>query len=95
MAHHAVGGRADQVVGEIRLVRGDDDQIGAVLVGSGEDLAGRCAGTDLDALGRGLRKALYNFMHGVGLDADVRSWFDFAAPRPTVKRGSVARALGR
>ncbi len=53
------------------------------------------AGTDLDALGRGLRKALYNFMHGVGLDADVRSWFDFAAPRPTVKRGSVARALGR
>jgi len=53
------------------------------------------AGTDLDALGRGLRKALYNFMHGVGLDADVRSWFDFAAPRPTVKHGSVARALGR
>ncbi len=27
---------------------------------------------DHDFLGAGLRKALYNYMHGVGLDADVR-----------------------
>lgn len=32
-------------------------------------------GTDHDFLGRGLRKALYNYMHGLGFDADVRSWF--------------------
>jgi radical SAM superfamily enzyme YgiQ (UPF0313 family) len=32
-------------------------------------------GTDHDFLGEGLRKALYNYMHGVGLDLDVRSWF--------------------
>lgn len=32
-------------------------------------------GTDHDFLGSGLRKALYNYMHGVGLDADVREWF--------------------
>ena len=25
---------------------------------------------------RGLRKALYNYMHGIGLDADVREWFE-------------------
>ena len=31
-------------------------------------------------LGRGLRKAVYNYMHGVGLDADVRDWFDRPAP---------------
>jgi radical SAM superfamily enzyme YgiQ (UPF0313 family) len=37
-------------------------------------------GTDHDYLGGGLRKALYNYMHGVGLDEDVRSWFD---PRPS------------
>jgi hypothetical protein len=36
-------------------------------------------GTDHDLLGAGLRKALYNYMHGIGLDADVREWF---APRP-------------
>jgi radical SAM superfamily enzyme YgiQ (UPF0313 family) len=36
-------------------------------------------GTDHDFLGSGLRRALYNYMHGVGLDADVREWFE---PRP-------------
>ncbi|MGD9612468.1 MAG: radical SAM protein [Kiritimatiellia bacterium] len=51
------------------------------------------ASGDLDALGQGLRKALYNFMHGVGLDADVRSWFDGRLPRPTVKRDFIARVL--
>jgi radical SAM superfamily enzyme YgiQ (UPF0313 family) len=35
-------------------------------------------GTDHDLLGEGLRKALYNYMHGVGLDLDVRSWFSGA-----------------
>ncbi len=39
-------------------------------------------GTDHDSLGHGLRKALYNYMHGIGLDADVREWF---AP-PAVRR---------
>ena len=38
-------------------------------------------GTDHDRLGEGLRKALYNYMHGVGLDLDVRSWFSGAHPR--------------
>jgi hypothetical protein len=52
-------------------------------------------GVDHDALGRGLAKALYNFMHGVGLDADLRTWFDVRVPRTTVKRGFIARAIGR
>jgi len=40
-------------------------------------------GTDHDFLGGGLRKALYNYMHGVGLDEDVRTWFEpRAAGRP-------------
>lgn len=41
---------------------------------------------DLSALGAGLRKAVYNFMHGIGLRADVRSWFDFPVPRPSRRR---------
>jgi hypothetical protein len=42
-------------------------------------------GTDHDALGRGLKKAIYNYMHGIGLDEDVRAWFDHLPgklPRP-------------
>ena len=33
-------------------------------------------GADHDGLGQGLRKALYNYMHGIGLDQDARSWFE-------------------
>jgi len=50
-------------------------------------------GADHDAMGRALKKALYNYMHGVALDADVRSWFDMRMPKPTVPRHRIARAL--
>lgn len=33
-------------------------------------------GCDHDFFAAGLRRAVYNFMHGVGLDADPRSWFE-------------------
>ena len=50
-------------------------------------------GVDHDALGVGLKKAVYNFMHGIGLDDDVRQWFDFPVPKPKVSRQFIARAL--
>ena len=50
-------------------------------------------GTDHDALGIALKKALYNYMHGIGLDQDVRSWFDTPVPKTRVARQRVARAL--
>jgi len=50
-------------------------------------------GTDHDLLGEGLRKALYNYMHGVGLDLDVRSWF--SGPRPRVTKGAGRRPRQR
>ena len=50
-------------------------------------------GTDHDALGVGLKKALYNYMHGIGLDEDVRQWFDFPVPKARVARHRIARAL--
>ena len=58
-------------------------------------------GVDHDLLGQGLRKAIYNFMHGVGLDLDVRDWFDLPpelprkqVPKTTVPRQKISRALG-
>jgi radical SAM superfamily enzyme YgiQ (UPF0313 family) len=50
-------------------------------------------GTDHDFLGTGLRKALYNYMHGIGLDADVREWFEPRSPgRPAGGRKQGRRA---
>ena len=50
-------------------------------------------GVDHDALGGALRKAIYNYMHGIGLEDDVRQWFDFYVPKTTVSRHRIARAL--
>ncbi|WP_179586270.1 B12-binding domain-containing radical SAM protein [Pigmentiphaga litoralis] len=52
-------------------------------------------GVDHDALGVALRKAIYNFMHGIGLEEDVRSWFPFKVPKTTVSRHRIERALGQ
>ena len=50
-------------------------------------------GVDHESLGVALNKALYNFMHGIGLDADVRSWFTGKVPGTTVPRNYIARVL--
>ncbi len=50
-------------------------------------------GVDHDALGGALKKAIYNYMHGIGLDEDVRTWFPFKVPKTTVARHRIERAL--
>ena len=40
---------------------------------------------DLDWLGEGLKRALFNYMHGVGLEQDVRAWFT-PPPKTKLKR---------
>ncbi|MDP4609211.1 MAG: radical SAM protein [Burkholderiaceae bacterium] len=54
------------------------------------------SGTSHDELGAGLKKAIYNYMHGIGLEAPVHTWFGLpksVCPRTTVKPDYVARAL--
>lgn len=52
-------------------------------------------GVDHDALGVGLKKAIYNYMHGVGFEAKSHSWFDQPnIPRTTVSRNAIAKFLG-
>lgn len=52
-------------------------------------------GCDHDAFAPGLRKALYNYMHGLGLDVDPRTWFAMKkVPKITVPPDLVRRALG-
>ncbi len=57
-------------------------------------------GCDHDRLGEGLRKALYNYMHGLGFDVEVHDWFApdggkkaAKIPRATVDPDFVSRAL--
>jgi hypothetical protein len=60
-------------------------------------------GCDHDFFAPGLRKALYNYMHGLGFETDLREWFaDIPTtgkrpriPRTTVSPDLIANALGR
>jgi hypothetical protein len=55
-------------------------------------------GVDHDALGQGLKKAIYNYMHGVGFDIKVQAWFDnleMTIPKTTVPKNFIAKALYR
>jgi hypothetical protein len=46
-------------------------------------------GEDPAPFAAGLLRAVYNFMHGQGLRADVRSWFEFSVPRSRLDRDFV------
>lgn len=46
-----------------------------------------------DLFSSGLRKSVYNFMHGVALDEDVRFWFDTAMPKARVAKNLIKNAL--
>jgi len=41
-------------------------------------------GCDHEAFGNGLKKSLYNYMHGVCFDFSLDEWFDFRVPKTTV-----------
>ena len=54
------------------------------------------SGVDHDALGQALKKAIYNFMHGVGLEQDAHSWFDdcvMVIPKSKISRKKIAKIL--
>ena len=54
------------------------------------------SGIDHDALGLGLKKAIYNFMHGVGLEQEVHTWFDecgMSIPQSKVPRNKIVKCL--
>ncbi|MDR0993395.1 MAG: radical SAM protein [Verrucomicrobiota bacterium] len=46
-----------------------------------------------ERLGVGLEKALYNFMHGIGLEWDVREWFEEDMPASTLASDWILQLL--
>lgn len=50
-------------------------------------------GIDHDQFSFGLKKSLYNFMHGVGLDFPLQDWFDFKIPKTKIHPDFISNAL--
>ena len=50
-------------------------------------------GIDHDQFSFGLKKSLFNFMHGICLDYDLQEWFDFKIPKTTIHPDFIIDAL--
>ena len=52
-------------------------------------------GTDHARFSEGLKKSLFNYMHGIGLDMPLQEWFEFKIPRTQIPKNYIARILGQ
>ncbi len=50
-------------------------------------------GIDHDQFSYGLKKSLFNFMHGIGFDFELQEWFDFNIPKTTIAPDYIENAL--
>jgi hypothetical protein len=50
-------------------------------------------GANHDDFSYGLKKSLFNYMHGIGFDAPLQDWFDFRVPRTKIPKNSIENAL--
>src|SRR5690606_29516491 len=50
-------------------------------------------GIDHERFSFGLRKSLYNYMHGICFDYDLQDWFDFRIPKTTIPPDFIESAL--
>jgi hypothetical protein len=50
-------------------------------------------GIDHDQFSFGLKKSLYNYMHGIGFDLPLQSWFEFKVPKTSIPRNFILDAI--
>lgn len=51
------------------------------------------SGLDHSIFSEGLKKSLFNYMHGIGFDLPLSDWFDFKVPRTTIDPEHIASVL--
>ncbi|MGB6269153.1 MAG: B12-binding domain-containing radical SAM protein [Olleya sp.] len=50
-------------------------------------------GIDHNQFSFGLKKSLFNFMHGIGFDMELQDWFDFKIPQTTIAEHYIEDCL--
>ncbi len=51
------------------------------------------SGADHDSFSFGLKKSLFNYMHGICFEYPLQEWFDFKVPRTKVPRDYITNAI--
>jgi len=72
-------------------VRKQDEKIGGFA--NNDIVHIDATGADHEAFSVGLKKSLFNFMHGVCFEFDLQEWFEFKIPKTTVPSDFIAQAL--
>lgn len=52
-------------------------------------------GANHDLFGEGLRKSLFNYMHGVGFETPLPKWFDFKVPHTTIPSNYIRKQINQ
>ena len=52
-------------------------------------------GIDHSIFSDGLKKSLFNFMHGIGFDMSLQEWFDFEIPQTTIAAYYIENCLNK
>ena len=50
-------------------------------------------GIDHDLFSYGLKKSLFNFMHGICFDYPLQDWFDFRIPKTSIPKNFISNAI--
>jgi len=50
-------------------------------------------GINHDKFSYGLKKSIFNFMHGIGFEFDLQDWFEFKIPKTTIKDDYIQNCL--
>ena len=50
-------------------------------------------GCDHSIFSEGLKKSLFNYMHGIGFELPLQKWFDFKIPRTIIPKNFIERCL--
>jgi hypothetical protein len=50
-------------------------------------------GIDHNQFSFGLKKSLYNFMHGIGFELPVQNWFEYKVPKTTISKNYIESCL--
>jgi hypothetical protein len=50
-------------------------------------------GIDHEQFSFGLKKSLYNYMHGIGFEIPLQQWFDFKVPKTTIRKNFIVESL--
>lgn len=50
-------------------------------------------GADHELFSKGLKKSLYNYMHGIGFELPLSEWFEFSVPRTTISPNLIRESI--